>query len=228
MTFPINSFFSCDALSLLERLPSETITLAYLEPPWNTGSTFERDTTTFGFSSDDELGNYLSKVLQQLRRILTAQGSVFLHWSPQATPDMRLVGSQAFGCPPRYEITRVRRSIGRFPKDTPRLDHEFLLVYSKSDDFIYNTQYRALTLEEKKARYTFKDDRGTYATSIMTIGICRPTFQFDWRGYKPEPTRSWAFPEQKLEDLARDGRIHFPSSGSLPRLKRYLADHPGM
>src|SRR5439155_19112824 len=45
VNFQTNALFACDALRLAERLPSAVVTLAYLDPPWNT-RTPSRKTST--------------------------------------------------------------------------------------------------------------------------------------------------------------------------------------
>ncbi len=219
MNFEANTLFSCDALTLLERLPSEVVTLAYLDPPWNTVKSREL--------SDEQYASYLSKVVQQIRRTLTDQGSLFFHWSPTSPLDIRLVMNQVFGDQPKYEITWHRKIVGNFRDRGLKVDNDFILVYSKADEPIYNPIYRPLTNNEKAA-YHFMDERGLFRGGDLTMLGDRPLAQFTWRGYQPPPRRSWRFPLDKLEALALDNRIYFPASGGLPRIKQYLADHPGV
>ena len=218
MNFKANTLFSCDALILLERLPSEVVTLAYLDPPWNTAKSREL--------SDEQYASYLSKVVQQVRRILTDQGNLLVHWSPTSPLDVRLVMNQAFGDQPKYEIIWHRKIVG-FDNRKPNVDNEFIMVYSKADEPIYNPIYRSLTNDEK-AIYSLMDERGLFRGADLTMPFDRPVAQFTWRGYQPPPRRSWRFPLDKLEALALDNRIYFPASGGIPRTKQYLADHPGV
>ena len=75
MNCKTNALFACDALILLERLPSEMVTLAYLDPPWNTGSGSEWNTAKSSDLSDELYASYLSKVVQQVRRALSGEGT---------------------------------------------------------------------------------------------------------------------------------------------------------
>src|SRR5712692_3284321 len=148
MNFKTNALFACDALTLLERLPSEVVTLAYLDPPWNMGSGLEWikwNTTKSRELSDEQYVSYLSKVVQQVRRVLTDEGSLFVHWSPTSPLDVRLVMNQAFGDEPKYEITWHRKSLRHLANKGPKVDNEFILVYSKSDAPIYNPVFRPLS-----------------------------------------------------------------------------------
>lgn len=209
---------------LLERLPSEAVTLAYLDPPWCTGSGFKMDTAKSREMSDDQYASYLSKAVQQVRRILTNEGSLFVHWSITSPLDVRLVMNQAFGEQPRYEITWPRKRIYRFSGKAPIVDNEFILVYSKADEPIYNPIFRPLANEEKSI-YHLKDEQGSFRLAELTAPFNRPAMQEPWRGYQPPPRRSWRYSPDKLEALALENRIYFPSGG-IPRLKQYLDDHP--
>lgn len=227
MNFETNSLFACDALILLERLPSEVVTLAYLDPPWNTGSGLAWNTAKSRELPDEQYAVYLSKIVQQVRRILIDEGSLFVHWSPMSPLDVRLVMNQAFGDQPKYEITWRMKRLGNFARKGLKVDNEFILVYSKADAPIFNRVFRPLSSEEK-SRYHLKDKRGPYRAAELTVPFDRPTAQFIWRGCQPPPRRSWRFPLDKLEALAQDNRIHFPSPGGSPRLKQYLDDNPGV
>jgi len=48
-----NALFACDALILLERLPSEIVTLVYLDLPWNMGFGSEWSIAQSNDLSDD-------------------------------------------------------------------------------------------------------------------------------------------------------------------------------
>jgi DNA modification methylase len=224
MPFEANTLFPCDALVLLERLPSEVVALIYLDPPWNTG--LDRSTAKSRELSDEQYASYLSKIVQQARRILTDKGSLFVHWSPTSPLDVRLVMNQAFGEQPKYEITWHRKRFGSSPSKWPKVDNEFFLVYSKADVPIYNPVFRSLSSAE--SQYPLTDTRGSYRVADLTAPFDRSAMRFAWRGYQPPPRRSWRFSLDKLDALVLDDRIHFPSAGGLPRLKQYLDDNPGV
>ncbi len=233
MNLQANALFACDALVLLERLPSEAVSLAYLDPPWNTSSDSklnidsesQLNTAKSRESSDEQYALYLSKVVQQIGRVLTSDGSLFVHWSPASPMDMRLIMNQAFGDQPKYEITWPRKR--NVAMKGPRATHEYITVYCKSDAYIYNRIFRPLSTEEK-AGYRQRDNRGLYLQTDLTVPSDRPAAQFVWRGYQLPARRAWRFPLDKLEALALDDLIHFPPVGGLPRLKRYLDDHAGV
>lgn len=224
MNLTKNAVFACDALTLLERIPSESATLVYLDPPW--GMELERE-HSYSKSSGDRGSEYLrslSMVLQHAQRILTKNGSLFVHWTSKSPLDIRLVGNQAFRESPKYEITwrRIMHSFGGGPK----IDSEFFLVYSKSDDLIYNTKFLPLS-EQDKSLYSKQDWRGRFRVDSLTSSLNRPRMQFEWRGWMPPPNRSWRYAQEKLEEFAAEDRIYFPQSVGFPGFKRYLDENVG-
>lgn len=226
MNVKTNVLFACDALSLLERLDSEVVTLVYLDPPWNTASGLDFNVTkSKKMSNDNEHASYLSKIVQQVRRVLTCDGSLFVHWSLISPLDVRLVMDQVFGDRAKNEITWYRKRLVNLTSQRLKVDNEFILIYSKADIPVYNPVYRALSPEEKSA-YPLTDERGYYRVVELTVRSGRPIAQYKWRGFKLPSNISWKFPLDKLEDFAQDNRIYFPSDGDLPRLKQYIDEKP--
>lgn len=222
-----NALFQCDPLSLLERLTDDAITLVYLDPPWTSRFKPRLSNKTSIDELDREYVEFLSKAVQQIRRILKEQGSLFVHWSPSSPVDVRLVMNQAFGEQPRYEITWHRKKPSHVPQGAPKTDNEILIVYSKSQTPVYNPVFRPLSTEEKSV-YGSTDSRGEYRLVDFTVPFDRPIAQALWRGFSPPAKRSWRFSQEKMESLAQDGMIHFPASGGPPRMKQYLSDNAGI
>lgn len=219
MNFKNNALITCDALSFLERLPSEVFRLIYLDPPWLTNASLEQ-------KKQDEYVTYLAKVTQQIQRVLVEDGSLFIHWSQISPIDIRLVVNQAFGKEPNYEITWHKKNYNSSNSSRLKIDNEIILVYSKSDSPICNKLYSPLS-PEASSFYNKKDEKGLYRTSSLIASSERPLLQFDWRGYHLPSKNSWRFTFDKLENFVQENRIYFPEQG-LPQLKQYLDDHLGI
>ncbi|MEL7658290.1 MAG: DNA methyltransferase, partial [Bacillota bacterium] len=90
-----NSLYYSDCLSLLERMPESCFTLAYLDPPWNTGSDFihiEQNEKT----PRRDYFTFISNVFQQIRRVLNESGTVFVHTNPSLETPFRFILEQVF------------------------------------------------------------------------------------------------------------------------------------
>lgn len=49
---------------------------------------------------------------------------------------------------------------------------------------------------------------------------------YEWKGVWPSQNRTWATTKDKLEQLDKEGKIHYPKKG-IPRLKRYESENKG-
>ncbi len=136
--------------------------------------------------------------------------------------------NQVFGQGPSYEITwHFKRTSVANRGTTPRVDNELLLVYTKTNAFVFNPISRPLSTEEATP-YLMQDQRGRFRAADMTVHGIRSATQFAWRGFNPPTGRSWRFTPEKLEALFAENQIFFPATGGLPRLKQYLDAHAGI
>ncbi|MDE1161397.1 MAG: DNA methyltransferase [Acidobacteriaceae bacterium] len=119
----MNKIVKSENLRALRKLPSDSVELIYIDPPFNTGSiqkrhrvTITRDDTSerIGFggkryrierkaphpryedSFDDYLG-FLRPRLEEARRILTEHGSLFLHVDPHESHYCKVMLDQIMG-----------------------------------------------------------------------------------------------------------------------------------
>lgn len=76
--------FHDDALKVLSNLPSASVDLAFADPPYNIGKKFGEFHDRWG--SDDEYTQWAYKWLQEIIRVLTPTGSLYVMTSTQAMP----------------------------------------------------------------------------------------------------------------------------------------------
>lgn len=76
-----NTLFNADCLAVLERMDSEQVTLAYLDPPWSIspGSYSESEGTLETLMSYTD---YMVRVVLQVHRVLSCEGTLCFHTSP--------------------------------------------------------------------------------------------------------------------------------------------------
>lgn len=222
-----NALFHSDSLSLLERLPDQSVALVYFDPPWYYVSPRNNKKDVDTQDSELEYVAMISKNVQQIKRLLTDHGSLFVHWSLTSTIDIRLIMNQAFGDQPQYEITLVRKSRQLTSKGVPKIDNEVLIVYSKSSQPVYNSIFRSLSPDEKSI-YKHYDYRGQFLLVDLTLPLDRPNAQYLWHGFKPPIKRSWRFSQEKMDTLAKEDKIYFSPNSELPRMKQYLSDNAGI
>ena len=76
--------------------------------------------------------------------------------------------------------------------------------------------------------YWYFDERGLYSKGDLggvPNGNKQPLWNPITQSYDPVPPGGFRFNPEKLEQLSKEGRIHFHTDGSLPRIKRYLDEN---
>lgn len=226
MNIQPNVLYHADALALLERTDSEMISLVYLDPPWYSDAGF---ISSRGLEIQDQpvqshraYLTYLSKVLQQCRRVLLRSGNIFVHLDPRISSDFRQILDQVFGRE-NFRCEFVWRNLLRHGTASLRPTHEVIVLYSKSEAFTYNQVLRPIVHEESPKSFS-KDEHGPYSLGALTSPLARPSHQFEWDGLLPMPGHSWRYSRHALDQFKSEGRIYRPSATDFPRLKMYAKD----
>jgi site-specific DNA-methyltransferase (adenine-specific) len=160
----MNSVHLGDNLNYLKCLPSETIDLIYIDPPFNTGIEQKRKTQTakrsdkgnvgFGgvvyqrdtvseLSYNDNISNYtkwLGDRLQQCHRVLKESGSIFVHLNWHEVYNIKpkldvFFGEENFLNEIIWAWDYGAKSKRYFPRK-----HDNILWYSKSDKYYFNIE----------------------------------------------------------------------------------------
>jgi len=187
--------------------------------------------------------------LLEMRRVLSPNGSIYLHCDDTASHWLRVLMDAVFGTPSfRNEVTWKRignhNDAGRFGRTADRL-----LFYGAGID--RHAVRIPLSAENVASKYRQRDERGPYTDDQLTgPGLSEGESGQSWRGYDPGSIgRCWSVPRtgdyaawieanlipgyrsnqsvhSRLEMLDKAGLIVFTSGGT-PRLKRYLKANPG-
>ena len=214
-----NLLAQSDSLVLLERLESEAITLAYLDPPWH-------PEIPEGDIAEQQFLEFLSRVIQQTLRVLKPTGCLYFHSLPSMTGVTRTLLDQVFGRKNfRADIIWPRR-VQRSGSTELIQQHDTIHIYSKSDEFTYYPPTRPLRPDEIQDRFPYADNRGPYRLADLTVHVRRPQQQFDWRGFVPPPEHSWRYSAEMVNRLAEEGRVAFSEAGRIPKHKVYLREDP--
>ncbi len=76
--------------------------------------------------------------------------------------------------------------------------------------------------------YWYFDEKGLYRKGDLggvPNGNKTPVFNPITHRYDPVPPGGFRFSAEKMDQLAKEGRIHFHTDGSLPTIKRYLSEN---
>jgi len=185
--------------------------------------------------------------LIEMHRVLKPTGSLYLHCDPTASHYLKLVLDQIFGPANfRNEIVWKRTSAHSGSKRWGPV-HDVILLYSKGNNFTWNSTYTKYNKDYIKDFYKFEDEIGIYQLGDLTgHGIRRGDSGKPWRGIDPNTVgRHWAVPnkilkdtlgvditslsvQDKLDKLDEAGFVYWPTKGKIPRLKRYYGEDFGV
>ena len=154
---PINQIFKGDNLPILKSIPSESVQLIYIDPPFNTGRTQTRGTTTttrtdagnrVGFkgkrydvvretvlSYDDEFEDFWSFLeprLEEAWRLLNETGTLYLHLDYREAHYAKVLLDALFGRESFLNEIIWAYDYGGKSKNKWPSKHDTILVYVKN------------------------------------------------------------------------------------------------
>ena len=151
---PFNKLFWGDNLHIMRQLPKESIDLIYIDPPFFSGRNYNvifgdnNEVRSFTDIWDGGIDGYLvwlNARLVQMKRLLKPTGSIYVHLDQHAAHYVKVEMDKIFG----YENFRSeivwcryggfkRSSAKKFPQK-----NDYILYYTKTDDYFFQPQYRS-------------------------------------------------------------------------------------
>jgi site-specific DNA-methyltransferase (adenine-specific) len=184
--------------------------------------------------------------LIELHRVLKVTGSIYLHCDPTASHYLKILMDGVFGTSNFRNEVVWKRTSARSDSHHWNHIHDSLLFYTKSDEYIWNTQYVPYGKEYVADFYgeTDESDNAFMSDNLTAAGTRKGESGMPWRGVNPtDKGRHWALPrkflesksitegtvQDRLDALEKLGRIIWPEKkGGMPRFKRYLDEMPGL
>ena len=203
---PPNRLIRADNLHIMRQLPAETVNLIYIDPPFFTGRrhAIAGDSNDDGFD-DTWLGGingylaWLNARLFEMKRLLTATGSILVHCDWHASHYIKTEMDKLFGCDRfQNEIIWSYRSGGGSKRRYGR-KHDTLLWYTQARDGhtfhadAVRVPYDAAIAESRRG---FFHPDGKVCGSVWDISR-PPNHSKEWLGY---PTQK---PEALIERIIR-------------------------
>ena len=169
---------------------------------------------------------FMAVRLVEMRRILTADGSIYLQCDPTASHYLKMLLDAIFGPENfRSEITWRRTSAkGLAFKSYPN-NHDILFYYSKGENCTWNRPFRPHDPDyvQKFYRHTDADNGRCYRLDNLTNpNKNRPNLTYEWNGH----TRVWRWTKERMQNAHDNGLIHYSPTG-LANQKRYLDEMKG-
>lgn len=160
-----------DNLELLKSQPSESVNMIYCDILYGTGRNFGYYQDLKPIRSEIE-SHYLPRLIE-MHRVLNRKGTIYLQMDLRIVHWIRLIMDEVFG----YENFRnqivVKFNIGGRGKREFAKKHDYIVVYTKSDNFIFNDKdiripYRSV-ISKKQDRPNITADKlalGTIPTNV--------------------------------------------------------------
>lgn len=161
-----------------------------------------------------------------LKELLADDGSIYVHldWHVghygKALMD-EIFGYENFRSEIVWKRTALRSDSGHFG-----IVNDFILVYSKGNEFSYEKQYSPYDDAYIKSHYTSTDEGGRFTTHNLSAAGQGKPMKFGNKVIAPPQGTHWRFSQENINRLLKEGKIVFTSSGK-PRYKMYSHEMPG-
>ncbi len=228
--FQENDLIFSDNIFALHQLINQraNFDLIYLDPPYNTGYDFNSKSNGHSYSDNFDLSEYIEFMrirLILLRELLSDKGSIYIHIGHQMLHYIKVIMDEVFGTKNfRNLIVRKKCSSKNYTKNQYPNLNDYILFYSKGNDFIWNPQGTKPTEEWIKKEYPKVDEKGQFKlVPIHAPGERNGETGKKWRGMLPPKGKHWQYTPSKLDELDKNGEIHWSKTGN-PRRKVYLTD----
>lgn len=155
--------------------------------------------------------NWMYENLMAIKSVMSDTASIYVHLDWHISHYVKILMDEIFGESNFLNdiIWKRQTSSGFKGKNSPGKNHDDILYYSKSDNFIYNTVYIPYTEDYIKQRFSHEE---------VVDGKTR---------YFKDAFLGTATTHETIEKLKKENRIYYTNTGAM-RLKVYLEDAPGI
>jgi DNA modification methylase len=187
------------------------------------------------FLGQNDMMAYLTMMAQrmvELHRVLKPTGSIYLHCDPTASHYLKLLIDAVFGYKNfRNEIIWKRTTSHGDSKQGAQhygRVHDTLLFYSKTDDYVWNTNFMPFSDEQIDQQY-YKVDSNGRRYRLVTPTAKKPggDTSYEWKGVRPPEGRYWAYSRDKMKEMDDKGLLYYSSTGQ-PYIRYFLDERPGV
>ncbi|MGF1676767.1 MAG: site-specific DNA-methyltransferase [Rivularia sp. (in: cyanobacteria)] len=208
--------------------------LIYIDPPYATGLDFESRKQISAYQdciSGAEYLEFLRQRLILLREILANHGSIYVHLDDNMAFPVKVLMDEIFGAKYfRNCITRKKCNPKNYTRNQYGNISDYILFYTKSDDYIWNQPFENWTDAKVKKEYQYVEEetgRRYKKVPIHAPGTRKGATGEHWRGILPPPGKHWQYTPQTLEEMDLRGEIYWSGTGN-PRRKVYLDNSKGI
>ena len=222
------------------------IDLIYIDPPFDSkadyrtkitlpgGDVEQKPTVIEQFAYSDTWANgtasYLAMIVPRLclmRELLSDRGSIYVHLDWHVGHYVKVALDEIFGKDNFLNEVIWKQIYSHSDADRFGIVHDGLLLYCKSDNKIFNRQYKPHSDDYLKSHYGQTDSSGR-SFRLVTLSGAGPgaARKFGEKVIAPPPGRHWAWSQERIDEGLRSGKIVFAKTGQ-PNIKQYLDETKG-
>jgi len=221
------------ALKALEQEYAGKVKCVFIDPPYNTGSTFTH------YDDGLEHSLWLSLIrdrLEIIRTLMSDDGSLWITIDDNEVHYLKILCDEIFGRQGFVASLAWEKDKGRRSDTDISSAHDHILLYvsdRKKWKSVRNFLPRT-SEQEKRYRNTDNDPRGPWLqgdNGTAKSGSEKQRFEItlpSGRVVTPPPGRYWVFSKETFEIACTEKRTYFGKDGNrMPIVKRYLTDVQG-
>ena len=224
----INSVFLGDNLDLLKKLNSNIFNLIYIDPPYYSQKDYKEFSDVW--NSLEEYLDFLKLRIEQIHRVLKNTGSFYLQCDQKAVHYLKILCDQVFGFNNFRSGIVWKRSSSKGNSSKIYVNTiDFLLFYTKSNNFTFNQHFTELK-ESSVKRYNKIDDKGKFMETVITsMGMgSKNKWDFGIGEIVPrKQDRGYAYSKERIQKEIKNGIIYKSKRGYLVK-RRYLSESKGV
>jgi adenine-specific DNA-methyltransferase len=234
----INRLYFGENLNILASLLKDKevkgkVKLIYIDPPYATGGVFQSRKQQDAYE-DLLIGSHYVEFLRErlilLHELLAEDGSIYLHLDKNMAFALKMIMDEIFGAKNfRSWITRKKCNPKNYTTKSYGNVSDFILFYSKTDDYIWHRPVDEWTDEKTKKEYPCVDEKGRRykKVPIHAPGIRNGETGQKWKNMEPPPGKHWQYLPSKLDEMDLRGEIYWSPTGN-PRRKVYFDNSEGI
>jgi adenine-specific DNA-methyltransferase len=232
-----NRLYYGDNLTILASLLSQykgKVRLVYIDPPYATKSVFQSRSQNDAYADLLVGAHYIEFIRERLvllRELLAKDGSIYVHLDENMAFYIKVVMDEVFGSKNfKNWITRKKCNPKNYTRKTYGDVSDYIIFYTKSDEYVWNRSIEKWTDERAKKEYTYTEEgtgRKYKKVPIHAPGIRNGETGKPWKGLMPPPGKHWQYIPKTLDEMDARGEIFWSSNGN-PRRKIYLDNTDGV
>ncbi|MGO8839017.1 MAG: site-specific DNA-methyltransferase [Limisphaerales bacterium] len=210
------------------------VRLVYIDPPYATKSVFQSRSQADAYTDLLEGAHYLEFLRERLillRELLADDGSIYIHLDENMAFLVKAVMDEVFGRANfRNWITRKKCNPKNYTRKTYGNVADYILFYSKTDNYIWHRPVDAWTEERAAKEYQYAEPgtgRRYKKVPVHAPGVRNGETGKPWRGVNPPPGKHWQYPPRVLDEMDARGEIYWSPTGN-PRRKIYFDQSEGV